>query len=123
MKDWRPQTWAVRAQAEESTHHEHSVPMFLTSSFVFEDSEEMRAAFAGEIDRSHRSRHAREGVGVGLVLVTVSAGLAADVTGPGRDGIGVGAISRGQAVPVLTVLETITVVVHARASGIDGIVC
>ena len=52
MDDWRPQTWAVRAQVEESQHHEHSVPMFLTSSFVFEDSEEMRAAFAGEIDRN-----------------------------------------------------------------------
>jgi O-succinylhomoserine sulfhydrylase len=52
MKDWRPQTWAVRAQAEETTHHEHSVPMFLTSSFVFEDSEEMRAAFAGETKRN-----------------------------------------------------------------------
>ncbi len=56
MKDWRPQTWAVRAQAEESMHHEHSVPMFLTSSFVFEDSEEMRAAFAGEIDRNIYTR-------------------------------------------------------------------
>ncbi len=56
MNDWRPQTWAVRAQAEESTHHEHAVPMFLTSSFVFEDSEEMRAAFADEIDRNIYSR-------------------------------------------------------------------
>ena len=56
MNDWRPQTWAVRAQAEESTHHEHAVPMFLTSSFVFEDSEEMRAAFAEEIDRNIYSR-------------------------------------------------------------------
>ena len=56
MNDWRPQTWAVRAQAEESTHHEHSVPIFLTSSFVFEDSEEMRAAFAGEIDRNVYAR-------------------------------------------------------------------
>ena len=56
MNDWRPQTWAVRAQAEESTHHEHSVPIFLTSSFVFEDSEEMRAAFAGEIDRNIYAR-------------------------------------------------------------------
>jgi len=37
-------------------HHEHSVPMFLTSSFVFEDSEEMQAAFAGEIDRNIYSR-------------------------------------------------------------------
>ena len=56
MDDWKPQTWAVRAQAEETSHHEHSVPIFLTSSFVFEDSEEMRAAFAGEIDRNIYTR-------------------------------------------------------------------
>ena len=56
MEDWKPQTWAVRGQAEESPHHEHSVPLFLTSSFVFEDSEEMRAAFAGEIDRNIYAR-------------------------------------------------------------------
>jgi O-succinylhomoserine sulfhydrylase len=56
MNDWRPQTWAVRAQVEESSHHEHSVPIFVTSSFVFEDSEEMRAAFAGELDRNIYAR-------------------------------------------------------------------
>jgi O-succinylhomoserine sulfhydrylase len=32
------------------------VPIFATSSFVFDDSEEMRAAFAGEIDRNIYSR-------------------------------------------------------------------
>ena len=56
MNEWKRQTHAVRTQAEVSSHREHSVPMFLTSSFVFDDSEEMRAAFAGDIERNIYSR-------------------------------------------------------------------
>jgi len=56
MSDQKPQTRAVRIQAEVTQHREHSVPIFATSSFVFDDSEEMRAAFAGEIDRNIYSR-------------------------------------------------------------------
>jgi O-succinylhomoserine sulfhydrylase len=56
MSDQKPQTRAVRIQTEVSQHREHSVPIFATSSFVFEDSEEMRAAFAGDIDRNIYSR-------------------------------------------------------------------
>ena len=56
MNEWKRQTRAVRTQAEVSSHREHSVPMFLTSSFVFDDSEEMRAAFAGDIQRNIYSR-------------------------------------------------------------------
>lgn len=56
MDHWKPQTWAVRTQAEASPHREHAVPMYLTSSFVFEDAEEMRAAFADEIQRNIYSR-------------------------------------------------------------------
>jgi O-succinylhomoserine sulfhydrylase len=51
-----PETLAVRTQAERTNHKEHSVPLFLTSSFVFDDAEEMRAAFADEIDRPIYSR-------------------------------------------------------------------
>lgn len=54
--DRKPQTDAVRIQAEVGPHHEHAVPIFATSSFVFDDSEEMRAAFAGDIDRNIYSR-------------------------------------------------------------------
>jgi O-succinylhomoserine sulfhydrylase len=32
----------------ERTIFEHSVPLYLTSSFVFEDAEDMRASFAEE---------------------------------------------------------------------------
>ncbi|MDH3205053.1 MAG: aminotransferase class I/II-fold pyridoxal phosphate-dependent enzyme [Gemmatimonadota bacterium] len=56
MSDQKPQTRAVRIQAEVTQHREHSVPIFATSSFVFDDSEEMRAAFAGDIDRNIYSR-------------------------------------------------------------------
>jgi len=56
MSERKPQTEAVRIQAEVSPHGEHSVPVYLTSSFVFDDSEEMRAAFADEIDRNIYSR-------------------------------------------------------------------
>jgi O-succinylhomoserine sulfhydrylase len=56
MNEWKRQTHAIRTQAEASSHKEHSVPIFLTSSFVFDDSEEMRAAFAGDIQRNIYSR-------------------------------------------------------------------
>ena len=56
MTEQDPQTRAIRVQAERSPHKEHAVPVFLTSSFVFDDAEEMRAAFADEIDRPIYSR-------------------------------------------------------------------
>lgn len=50
------ETQAVRTQIEKTQFLEHSSPMYLTSGFVFEDSEEMRAAFAEEKDRNLYSR-------------------------------------------------------------------
>jgi len=50
------ETNAVRTQVPRSQHHEHSVPLFLTSSFVFDDAEEMRASFADEKQRNIYSR-------------------------------------------------------------------
>ncbi|MEO6037382.1 MAG: aminotransferase class I/II-fold pyridoxal phosphate-dependent enzyme [Saprospiraceae bacterium] len=43
------ETLAVRAQAERSANREHSVPIYATSSFVFDDAEQARALFADEI--------------------------------------------------------------------------
>ena len=43
------ETEAVRTQYERSAHREHSVPLYLTSSFVFDDAEQARALFADEI--------------------------------------------------------------------------
>jgi len=36
---------AIRIQTERSQHQEHSTPLFLTSSFVFDSAEDMKAAF------------------------------------------------------------------------------
>ena len=43
------ETDAIRAQHERSDFREHSVPLYLTSSFVFDDAEQARALFADEI--------------------------------------------------------------------------
>ncbi len=43
------ETDAIRAQSERTPNREHSVPLYLTSSFVFEDAEQARALFADEI--------------------------------------------------------------------------
>ncbi len=50
------ETEAIRTQTEKTQFLEHSTPMYLTSGFVFEDSEEMRAAFAEEKERNLYSR-------------------------------------------------------------------
>ncbi|WP_299184251.1 aminotransferase class I/II-fold pyridoxal phosphate-dependent enzyme [uncultured Aquimarina sp.] len=56
LKSQNFETQAVRTQTEKTQFLEHSTPMYLTSGFVFEDSEEMRAAFAEEKDRNLYSR-------------------------------------------------------------------
>ena len=50
------ETVAIRTQMERSPFSEHSTPLHLTSSFVFEDAEEMRASFAEEKERNIYSR-------------------------------------------------------------------
>lgn len=52
----RIETKAIRTQMERSHFSEHSTPLHLTSSFVFDDAEEMRAAFAEEKERNIYSR-------------------------------------------------------------------
>ena len=51
------ETEAIRGQMERSQYLEHSAPIYMTSSFVFEDSEDMRASFAEEKDRNIYSRY------------------------------------------------------------------
>lgn len=43
------ETDAIRAQAARTDFREHSVPLYLTSSFVFDDAEQARALFADEV--------------------------------------------------------------------------
>lgn len=50
------ETNAIRKQTQRSQHREHSVPIFATSSFVFEDAEQARAMFANEVEGNIYSR-------------------------------------------------------------------
>lgn len=43
------ETDAIRTQSERTDFREHSVPLYLSSSFVFEDAEQARALFADEV--------------------------------------------------------------------------
>lgn len=52
----RPDTHAVRTQAPRSHFREHAVPLYLTSSFVFDDAEQGRALFADEAPGNIYSR-------------------------------------------------------------------
>jgi O-succinylhomoserine sulfhydrylase len=58
MKTMKQETAAVRGQLERTQYREHSVPVFLTSSFTFESAEEMASMFAGEIPGDVYSRYA-----------------------------------------------------------------
>ena len=51
------ETTAIRDQLTRTENMEHSVPLYLTSGFVFEDAEEMRASFAEEKQRDLYSRY------------------------------------------------------------------
>ncbi|MDP2540386.1 O-succinylhomoserine sulfhydrylase [Tenacibaculum discolor] len=50
------ETQAIRTQTKRSQFSEHSTPLYLTSSFVFDDAEDMRASFAEEKQRNLYSR-------------------------------------------------------------------
>ena len=50
------ETNSIRNQLERTQYQEHSVPLFLTSSFIFEDAEDMRASFSEEKERNIYSR-------------------------------------------------------------------
>ena len=52
-----PETAAIRTQVERSPAREHSVPVYLTSSFVFDSAEQARALFADEIRGNVYSRY------------------------------------------------------------------
>lgn len=51
------ETEAIRTQTERTQFLEHSTPMYVTSSFVFDDAEDMRASFSEEKDRNIYSRY------------------------------------------------------------------
>lgn len=50
------ETQAIRTQSERSQFNEHSTPLHITSSFVFDDAEQMRAMFSDELEGNIYSR-------------------------------------------------------------------
>lgn len=93
------ETAAIRAQLERTQYHEHSMPLFLTSSFVFDDAEHMRALFAEEQDGLIYSRFtnpntneligkmcALEGAEDGVATATGMAAVFASIMGLLRSG-------------------------------------
>lgn len=52
-----PSTSAIRIQTERTAAREHSVPLFLTSSFAFDSAEQARALFADELAGNIYSRY------------------------------------------------------------------
>jgi O-succinylhomoserine sulfhydrylase len=62
MKEQHPITKVIRTRTKRSNEMEHSSPVFLTSSFVFDNAEDMRAAFADETDANIYSRFSNPSV-------------------------------------------------------------
>ena len=56
------QSKLIRTQIERTAEGEHSSPLFLTSSFCFDEAERMRAAFADESDDNIYSRFSNPNV-------------------------------------------------------------
>src|SRR5437773_8340013 len=57
-----PITKAIRTQTEQTNEMVHSTTLFLTSSFCFDNAEDMRAAFADETDANIYSRFSNPNV-------------------------------------------------------------
>lgn len=74
MNQYRPETLAIRLQNERTQENEHSVPLYLTSSFVFDDAEHMRAAFSDEVEANIYSRYSNPNVDELLVKVAALEG-------------------------------------------------
>ncbi|HLV50652.1 MAG TPA: aminotransferase class I/II-fold pyridoxal phosphate-dependent enzyme [Flavobacterium sp.] len=58
----KKETLAIRNQIERTQYAEHSAPLFLTSSFTFDDAEDMRASFAEEKEKNIYSRFSNPNV-------------------------------------------------------------
>ncbi|GAB3569647.1 O-succinylhomoserine sulfhydrylase [Spirosoma luteolum] len=90
----KKQTKAIRTQAAKSQNREHSVPLYLTSSFAFESAEQGKALFDESIEGNIYSRfsnpnvtefvdkvcmleNAEEGIATGTGMAAVFASMAA----------------------------------------------
>lgn len=59
---YKKETQLIRNQLKRSEFKEHSVPLYLTSSFIFDDAEDMRASFAEEKEAHLYSRFSNPNV-------------------------------------------------------------
>lgn len=57
MSNQKPETQAIRNQTNRTEQREHSTPLFMTSSFVFDSAEHARALFANEQEGNVYSRY------------------------------------------------------------------
>lgn len=62
MKDLAFETLAIRNQLDQTSHKEHSNPLFLTSSFTFDSAEHGAALFAKEVEGNLYSRFSNPNV-------------------------------------------------------------
>ncbi|MHB1177861.1 MAG: trans-sulfuration enzyme family protein [Daejeonella sp.] len=89
----------IRTQTPRSSQREHSVPLYLTSSFVFDDAEHGRAMFADEVEGNIYSRYSNpnttefiqkirdfEGAEDGLAFSSGMAAVFASIAGLLRSG-------------------------------------
>jgi O-succinylhomoserine sulfhydrylase len=71
-----PETIAIRTQTARGAEREHSTPLFLTSSFVFDDAEQARALFADEVPGNIYSRYSNPNTDEFVRKVTLLEGAA-----------------------------------------------
>lgn len=57
MSNKKDDTKAIRTQTQRTEQREHSTPLFMTSSFVFDSAEHARALFANEVEGNVYSRY------------------------------------------------------------------
>jgi len=57
MSEDKSKTDAIRTQTTRTDQREHSTPLFMTSSFVFDSAEHARAMFANEVEGNIYSRY------------------------------------------------------------------
>jgi O-succinylhomoserine sulfhydrylase len=88
------ETQAIRTQVKQSVNREHSVPLYLTSSFTFENAEQAQALFADEEEGNIYSRFSNpnstelidkmnllEGTEAGLATATGMSAMFASMAG------------------------------------------
>ena len=54
---YKKKTQAIRNQMKRSEQREHSAPVYLTSSYVFDSAEHGQALFAGQVQRNNYGRY------------------------------------------------------------------